>query len=49
MSKKSNNHINNQIKIDVKGNLGILALGDVGLRAWRNVKEGNNSKSDDKK
>jgi hypothetical protein len=37
-------------KIDVKGSLGLLALGDIGIRAWRDVKqkskkENNNNES----
>ena len=27
------------IEIDEKGSLGLLALGDIGLRAWREVKK----------
>ena len=34
-------------KIDVNGSLGLLALGDVGLRAWREVKQ-NNKKENNK-
>ncbi len=36
-----------RIVITKKGSLGILALGDVGLRAWRKVKL--NVKKEDKK
>ena len=34
-TKKSENSL---FSITAKGSLGILALGDVGLRAWRKVK-----------
>ena len=30
--------------ITAKGSLGILALGDIGLRAWRKVKQESNKK-----
>ena len=35
-TKKSEKSLYN---ITVKGSLGLLALGDVGLREWRNVKK----------
>lgn len=35
--KKEDRKIN--IKIDEKGSLGLLAYGDIGLRAWRQVKQ----------
>ena len=31
-----NDHINT---VPIKGSLGLLAYGDIGLRAWRNVKK----------
>ena len=33
-------------KIPVEGSLGLLAYGDLGLRAWRKVKHENKLKSD---
>ncbi len=30
---------NKKVQIDEKGSLGLLALGDIGLRAWRKVKK----------
>ena len=30
---------NQKVKIDEQGSLGLLALGDIGLRAWRKVKK----------
>tara|TARA_B100001971_G_C18132168_1_gene505458 strand:+ start:67 stop:210 length:144 start_codon:yes stop_codon:yes gene_type:complete len=36
-------------KIPVKGSLGILALGDIGVRAWREVRKANNLKSSNEK
>jgi hypothetical protein len=43
MDKKINkNHRNNVYEIPKEGSLGLLALGDVGLRLWREVK--NNTK-----
>lgn len=38
MDQKKNN---NEFAIPVQGSLGILALGDIGLRAWRAVKNKN--------
>lgn len=29
-------------KIEIEGSLGLLALGDIGLRAWRKVKKKTN-------
>lgn len=37
MEKRENKLIS--VEITEKGSLGILALGDVGLRAWRRVKQ----------
>lgn len=42
MKKKSNNEENAlkiQYNINVNGSLGLLALGDKGLRAWRKVRQ----------
>ncbi|TVZ58782.1 hypothetical protein NA63_1290 [Flavobacteriaceae bacterium MAR_2010_105] len=42
MSNKENNTRDNSkenFQITPKGSLGLLALGDVGLRAWRKVKQ----------
>ena len=36
-------------KIPIKGSLGILALGDIGVRAWREVRKANNLKSSNEK
>ena len=36
-NSKENNNIN--YKITEKGSLGLLAYGDIGLRAWRKVKK----------
>lgn len=38
-----------EFKIPVEGSLGILALGDIGLRAWRQVKKNKRQKDDEKK
>jgi len=35
----SNNNKLNKYTITAKGSLGLLALGDIGLRAWREVKK----------
>ena len=32
---------NKEYEIQVKGSLGILAYGDIALRAWRKVKKAN--------
>ena len=37
--KKKSNYI-----VTEKGSLGLLALGDVGLDMWRNVRDGKNEK-----
>lgn len=31
--------INSKYEIPMEGSLGLLALGDIGLRAWRKVKQ----------
>ncbi|MDG4715037.1 MULTISPECIES: hypothetical protein [Winogradskyella] len=36
--------INHNYEVTEKGSLGLLALGDVGLRAWREVKKQAKSK-----
>ena len=36
-------------KIPVKGSLGILALGDIGVRAWREVRKASNLKFSNEK
>lgn len=38
-----------EFKIPVEGSLGILALGDIGLRAWRQVKKEHHTKPDNEK
>jgi hypothetical protein len=35
----SKNNKNIEYKITEKGSLGLLAYGDIGLRAWRKVKQ----------
>jgi hypothetical protein len=45
--KRNENNGKGSFIITEKGSLGILALGDVGLRAWRKVKL--NVKKEDKK
>jgi hypothetical protein len=41
---------NQPIEITEKGSLGLLALGDVGLRAWRKVKkEAQQKRKDEEK
>jgi len=37
MNKNNNQKI--ELKITEKGSLGLLAYGDIGLRAWRKVKK----------
>lgn len=44
MAKKENKNLTPEIKqqnieITEKGSLGLLAYGDIGLRAWRKVKQ----------
>jgi len=47
MSKKElETEYNQPYKIPVEGSLGILAYGDLGLRAWRKVKHENKLKND---
>ena len=43
--KKENSKI--PYTITKEGSLGLLALGDIGLRAWRKVKNSDNSKNTD--
>lgn len=38
--------VNSAVEIAVEGSLGLLAYGDIGLRAWRNVKKEARKKSD---
>lgn len=37
--EKNNEKNRPEFKITEKGSLGLLALGDIGLRAWRKVKQ----------
>ncbi len=46
MSKELRKH---STEITEKGSLGLLALGDVGLRAWREVKKKAQQKSKNEK
>ncbi len=42
--------IESKIEITKEGSLGLLALGDIGLRAWRKVKRNHqSSKTNDEK
>ncbi|MBU2939911.1 hypothetical protein KO494_10205 [Lacinutrix sp. C3R15] len=42
MTKKNKNLSNNKsYTIPIEGSLGLLAYGDIGLRAWREVKQKN--------
>jgi len=51
----SDNSKNKSVEIPVQGNLGILAYGDIGLKAWRKkrdeeyAKMKNKEKNEDKK
>lgn len=46
MTKKQENLQNIQsFTITIEGSLGLLAYGDVGLRAWREVKQKNKAKN----
>jgi hypothetical protein len=36
---KENKKYNPNYNVSVKGSLGLLAYGDIGLRAWRDVKK----------
>lgn len=38
MSNKKDSQISNLNQIPVKGSLGILAYGDIAIRAWKKVK-----------
>jgi len=46
MNKKSEKH---PIQVTEKGSLGLLALGDIGLRAWREVKKVAQQKRENEK
>lgn len=37
------------LEVDAKGSLGLLAFGDIGLRAWRDAKENVKNISNEKK
>jgi hypothetical protein len=37
---------NSSFEVSVQGSLGLLAYGDIGLRAWRKVKKEDSKKSD---
>jgi hypothetical protein len=37
-------HLDKKYTITEKGSLGVLALGDIGLREWRKVKNANRKK-----
>jgi len=43
MKNRNTEKIN--FKIDKNGSLGLLAIGDVGLRAWREVKKSDSDKT----
>lgn len=44
MTNKNKMFTNNQsYTITIEGSLGLLAYGDIGLRAWREVKNNNNT------
>ncbi len=48
---KESNSVNSKYNIPLEGSLGLLALGDIGLRAWRKVKREarDKNKSNEKK
>ena len=46
---KKNQAVENQYKITVKGSLGILAYGDLGLMEWRKIKQEFHKKNSDGK
>ena len=41
MKTTNNRTLEQPYKIKEKGSLGLLAYGDIGLRAWRQVKQNN--------
>lgn len=46
MKKKEELIPGSQVEITAEGSLGLLALGDVGLRAWRKVRNEYTKKED---
>ena len=46
MHKKENESQIQKVTIDPKGSLGLLAIGDLGLRAWRDVKKKHNNSTE---
>ncbi len=45
-NKKAGERELQQFQIPVEGSLGLLALGDVGLREWRKVRDNSEKKKD---
>ncbi|MBT8259707.1 MAG: hypothetical protein HKO92_03160 [Flavobacteriaceae bacterium] len=49
INKKKLEDNNQTYKITTKGSLGLLAYGDIGLRAWRKIKKNNNAQNNNEK